>query len=147
MWPRYPWEKQATATQRETVRQLLELMPDAGGNLESQEELVPTSASLALVAPTVSFGSSRDSQESPTVPEPIVREQSFMESAEHMALEALRLAMLDSPPSQKLKTAAFQASSGFRAWPFLCSWWGGGGQVGFRNQALRFSSIYVERRL
>ena len=44
---------------------------------------------LSLSGSTVSFGSSRDSQESPTVPEPIVREHSFMEGAEDMALEAL----------------------------------------------------------
>ena len=73
---------------------------------------MPASASLASVAPTASFGSSLDSQESPTVPEPIVREHSFMEGAENMAIQALQLAMQDSPPSQKLKTAASQARLG-----------------------------------
>ena len=116
--PRHPWEKQATATQRDSVRQLLELLCDpctatSSGNVETPEEVEPASASLALVAPTTSFGSSLDSQESPTVPAPIVREHSFMEGAENMAIKALQLAMQDSPPIQKLKTAAFQARLGF----------------------------------
>lgn len=116
--PRHSWEKQATATQRDSVRQLLELLQcdpctaTSSGNSETPEEVVPASASLASVAPTASFGSSLDSQESPTVPEPIVREHSFMEGAENMAIQALQLAMQDSPPSQKLKTAAFQARLG-----------------------------------
>ena len=116
--PRHSWEKQATATQRDSVRQLLELLQcdpctaASSGNSETPEEVVPASASLASVAPTASFGSSLDSQESPTVPEPIVREHSFMEGAENMAIQALQLAMQDSPPSQKLKTAAFQARLG-----------------------------------
>jgi len=116
MCPRYPWEKQATATQRDSVRQLLELMSEPS-TATIEEEVGPTSTSLALVSATVSFGSSRDSQESATVPEPIVRDHSFMEGGENMAIQALQLAMQDSPPSQKLKTAAFQAR--------------GGGQVGF----------------
>lgn len=103
--PRHSWEKQATATQRDSVRQLLEL-------LQCDPCTATSSGSLASVAPAASFGSSLDSQESPTVPEPIVREHSFMEGAENMAIQALQLAMQDSPPSQKLKTAAFQARLG-----------------------------------
>ncbi|CAE7909825.1 unnamed protein product, partial [Symbiodinium microadriaticum] len=115
----YPWEKQATATQREMVRQLPELMSDAGGNLESQEEVGPTSASLALVAPTVSFGSSRDSQESPTVPEPIVREHSFMEGAEDMALEAVKKSKNDrAEEKRRAVSLAVQDEHGYRNGPF-----------------------------
>ena len=51
-----------------------------------------------------------------------------MEGAENMAIEALRLAMQDSPPSQKLKTSAFQARSGFCS-KDCWAWGGGAGQV------------------